>query len=253
MNDRWSGDSDEKKSMIVAKMLNRLLYNLIDRCTKDEGIRDYFHVGVIGYNNEKIGSALENFHPDRDLIPISELAKNPLGFESVTHKVPDSDGNMVDETETEPIWIKPHAFGNTPMCEVLQMAEEVIAGWVRKNPQSFPPIIINITDGDSTDGIPIPNALRIKQIETDNGNALLFNIHISETVSDPIMYPGDSNALPDDFARTLWAMSSVLPPTMQQFARSLNYPITKDSRGYGFNADMEAFSDFLDIGTRPTI
>jgi hypothetical protein len=167
--------------------------------------------------------------------------------------VSDPDGNMVEETETEPIWIKPHAFGNTPMCEVLQLAESVIAGWVRKNPKSFPPIVINITDGDSTDGIPILNAQRIKQIETDNGNALLFNIHISETVSDPIMYPGDSNALPDDFARTLWAMSSVLPPTMQQFARSLHYPITSESRGYGFNADMEAFSDFLDIGTRPTI
>ncbi len=251
MNDGWSNDPDEKKSENVATIINRCLQNLVLKCAKDDGIRDYFHVGVIGYNNANIGSVLKNFDSDRDLIPISELAENPKRIDSISQKVMDMDGNMVNEEVKLPIWVEPYAYGGTPMCAALQLAESVISGWVTKNPKSFPPIVIHITDGESTDGVPILNAQRIKKIETEDGNTLLFNIHISSTISDPIMYPRDPDALPDDFARQLYAMSSHLPPSMQIYAKSLYPNINEKSRGYGFNADISSFSDFLDIGTRP--
>jgi hypothetical protein len=251
MNDGWSNDPNEKKSENVSTTINRCLQNLVLKCAKDDGIRDYFHVGVIGYNNAYIGSALKNFDPNRELIPISELAKNPLRIDSILHKVMDMDGNMVEEQMKLPVWVEPLANGGTPMCAALQLAEAVIYGWVTKNPKSFPPIVIHITDGESTDGNPILNAQRIKKIVTDDGATLLFNVHISSTVSDPIMYARDPDALPDDFARQLYAMSSHLPPSMQPYAKSLGYNINEKSRGYGFNADISSFSDFLDIGTRP--
>lgn len=251
MNDGWSGNPDEKKSVNVARTINGCLENLVLKCTKDDGIRDYFHVGVIGYNSKKIGSALENFDPDRDLIPISEIGNNILRIDTIQSKKMDKNGNMVEVDEDKKIWIEPQAIGGTPMRAALELAESVISGWVTKNPKSFPSIVINITDGESTDGNPIIQAQRIKKIETDDGATLLFNIHISSTVSDPIMYPRDPNGLPDDFARVLYAMSSHLPPTMHPYAKSRGYPITENSRGYGFNADIPAFSDFLDIGTRP--
>jgi uncharacterized protein YegL len=252
MNDGWGRNPDKKKSEEVAMTLNRCIQNLVLKCAKDDGIRDYFHVGVIGYNNEHIGSALKNFDPERDLIPISELADNPLKIDSISTKVIDQDGNMIEEVVKVPIWVVPIAHGGTPMCACLQLAESIVAGWVTKHSTSFPPIVINITDGESTDGNPILPAQRIQKIKTTDGAALLFNIHVSSTISDPIMYPRDPDALPDDYARQLYAMSSHLPPTMYQFARSLGYTITDKTRGYGFNADISSFSDFLDIGTRPT-
>jgi uncharacterized protein YegL len=251
MNDGWGGNPDEKKSEKVAETINRCIQNLVNKCAKDEGIRDYFHVGVIGYNNENIGSALKNFDPERDLIPISELADNPLRHDIISHIDVDQDGNKYEEKVERPIWIVPIAHGGTPMCAALQLAESIVAGWVTKHPKSFPPIVINITDGDSTDGNPILPAKRVQKIKTDNGATLLFNIHISSTISDSIMYPRDPDALPDDFARQLYAMSSHLPLSMYQFAKSLGYPITEKSRGYGFNATISSFSDFLDIGTHP--
>jgi hypothetical protein len=251
MNDGWSNNPDEKKSENVSTIINRCLQNLVLKCAKDDGIRDYFHVGVIGYNNANIGSVLKNFNPDQDLISISELAKNPMRIDTISKKVMDMDGNMVNEEVKLPIWVEPYAYGGTPMCAALQLAESVISSWVSKNPKSFPPIVIHITDGESTDGVPILNAQRIKKIQTDDGATLLFNIHISSTVSDSIMYPRDPDALPDDFARQLYAMSSHLPPSMQVYAKSLYPNINEKSRGYGFNADVSSFSDFLDIGTRP--
>ena len=137
------------------------------------------------------------------------------------------------------------------MCAALTLAESIIAGWVKKYPNSFPPVVINISDGESTDGNPILQALRVQKIASTDGATLLFNIHISSTMSDPIMYPRDPNALPDDFARQLYAMSSYLPPSMQEYAKTFGYHITDNSRGYGFNADIASFSNFLDIGTRP--
>lgn len=251
MNDGWSKDPDEKKSENVAWTINRCLQNLALKCAKDDGIRDYFYIGVIGYNSENVGSALKNFDPDKDLIPISDLAENPLRIDTIVNKVLDQDGNMVEEKVKLPIWVEPFALGGTPMCAALQLAESVLSGWVREHPECFPPILIHVTDGESTDGNPILHAQRIKKIETEDGATLIFNIHISSTISDPIMYPRDPNALPDDFARALYAMSSHLPPSMHPYAKSLGYTINEKSRGYGFNADISSFSDFLDIGTRP--
>jgi hypothetical protein len=41
--------SDRSKAGQVADVLNRTLANLITRCTKSEGTRNYFEIGVIGY------------------------------------------------------------------------------------------------------------------------------------------------------------------------------------------------------------
>ena len=44
-----SGESAKKKADSVADAINRLLQNLVIKCAKEEGIRDFFHLCVIGY------------------------------------------------------------------------------------------------------------------------------------------------------------------------------------------------------------
>jgi hypothetical protein len=46
------------KAEVVADALNRLLTELAIRCAKEEGVRDYFHVAVIGYGGRTAHSAL---------------------------------------------------------------------------------------------------------------------------------------------------------------------------------------------------
>jgi hypothetical protein len=49
MQDPLGGGSGRRKCEEVADAVNRLLSELAIKCAKEEGVRDYFHVAVIGY------------------------------------------------------------------------------------------------------------------------------------------------------------------------------------------------------------
>ena len=86
------GASPEKsKAEGVADALNRLLQNLVLKCAKADGIRDFFHISMIGYGG-RVASAFRGALAGKDLITISELANNPLRVELRTRKVDDGTG-----------------------------------------------------------------------------------------------------------------------------------------------------------------
>jgi hypothetical protein len=47
-------------------------------------------------------------------------------------------------------------------------------------------------------------------------------------------------------------MSSLLPPHLQSVAKQEDYHITAQTRGFGFNVDLVALIQFLNIGTQPS-
>src|SRR5262245_45746635 len=51
MEDQWARESGKSKADSLADIVNRLLMNIVIRCTKEEGVRDYFDIGVIGYGS----------------------------------------------------------------------------------------------------------------------------------------------------------------------------------------------------------
>jgi hypothetical protein len=138
------------------------------------------------------------------------------------------------------------------MCAALRRARSILEPWVLEHPDSFPPIIINITDGESTDGDPSTEAFSLRSLSTRDGNALFFNVHISSRAGSPIELPSDASALPDDYAKTLFHASSVLAPAMISQARLEGMPVTDQSRGFVYNAAIENVIQFLVIGTRPS-
>ena len=88
-------------------------------------------------------------------------------------------------------------------------------------------------------------------LATDDGEALLFNVHLSERRAPSVEFPATDETLPDSFARRLFGMSSALPPHLQSAARQEGYAVEDGTRGFVFNADAAAVIQFLDIGTRP--
>ena len=50
-------ESGQTKAEFVADVLNKTLYQLVIRCTRSEGVRNYFDVGVIGYGGKGVYSA----------------------------------------------------------------------------------------------------------------------------------------------------------------------------------------------------
>jgi hypothetical protein len=245
------GGGGKSKADSVADAINRLLQNLVIKCAKSEGVRDYYEVGVLGYGAE-IGPAFSGPLAGRELVPISEVANQPARVEERTRKVDDGAGGLVDQTVKFPIWFDPVANGATPMCGVLDRAHQIMSGWVSQHAASYPPIVIHITDGESTDGDPLPHAEKLKMLATDDGNLLLFNIHLSQAASQPVLFPESADGLPDPYAQQLFQMSSVLPTRLREAAQNEGYAVGAQPRGFGFNADLVELIRFLDIGTRPS-
>lgn len=245
------GESVRKKADGVADAINRLLQNLVIKCAKSEGVRDYYHVGVIGYGST-VGSAFVGVLAGRELVPVSEIATMPARIEERTKKVDDGAGGLVDQTVKFPIWFDPIANGGTPMCQAFANAQGILSGWFSQHPDCFPPIVINITDGESTDGDPTSAASELKNLASSDGNILLFNVHLSSQRAMPVEFPDSEVGLPDQFAQLLFRMSSSLPGYMRSIAQQEGIFVSDGTRGFVFNGDMVSVIRFLDIGTRPS-
>jgi len=245
------GEPNKQKADQVAVIMNRWLQNLVIKCAKSEGVRDFYYIGVIGYGNS-VGPAFAGSLAEHDLVPISQIADSPMRIEERKKKVDDGAGGLVEQSFKFPIWFDSVANGGTPMCQALSKAKKIVQDWLSKHPSCFPPIVINITDGEATDGNPSEAANEIRELSNADGNVLLFNVHLSSTQADPIEFPDSDSSLPDDFARLLFNMSSILPPHIQNAAKEYENKITEASRGFAFHADGVSLIKFLDIGTRPS-
>jgi len=252
MVDPFGGEeSGRRKADQVADVINRLLQNLIIKCAKQEGVRDYYHIGVIGYGAQ-VGPAFAGSLAGRELVPISEVANNPARIEAREKKVDDGAGGLVDQTVRFPVWFDPVATGGTPMCQALTRAQSIMQGWTSQHAHGFPPLVINISDGEPTDGDPSVPAQSVTQLSSSDGNVLLFNIHISAQSGAPILFPESQETLPDDHARLLFSMSSHLPEFLRTFVQQEGIDVSENTRGFAFQADLVTLIKFLDIGTRPS-
>ena len=251
MQEAWGGESGKNKAEALSTIINRLLQNLVLKCAKSEGVRDYYDVGVIGYG-AAVGPAFSGPLSGKELVPIGEVANQPARVEERTKKVDDGAGGLIDQSIKFPVWFEAIANGGTPMCQAMSRAQSILGRWVTEQPTSFPPIVINITDGQATDGDPAAAANALKDLKTEDGQLLLFNIHVSSRPASPIEFPSDESRLPDDYAKHLFRMSSPLPGYMKTIAIEEGIPVGDSPRGFVFNGDMVSVIRFLDIGTRPT-
>ena len=251
MQEGWAGEAGKNKAEGLSTIINRLLQNLVLKCAKSEGVRDYYDVGVIGYG-ATVGPAFSGTLAGKELVPVGEIANQPARIEERTKKVDDGAGGILDQSIKFPIWFDAVANGGTPMCQAMGRAQSILGRWVTEQPTSFPPIVINITDGQATDGDPAGAANALKDLKTEDGHVLLFNIHVSSTSSSPIEFPSSEAGLPDDYARLLYRMSSPLPDYMKVIASEEGFSIGDSPKGFVFNGDMVSVIRFLDIGTRAT-
>jgi hypothetical protein len=249
MAEPFGAQPDKPKAEGVADGINRLLQNLVLKCAKGDGIRDYFHVGVIGYGG-RVHWALGGKLAGQKLVPISQVANHPLKVEQRTRKVDDGAGGVIEQKFKFPVWFEAIASGRTPMCQAISEATTVLEEFVRRFPASFPPLVINISDGKPTDGHPEVPAARLRGLATSDGNVLILNAHLSSVPTRPVEYPAQESELPDPEALILFRMSSVLPPRFREAAKAEGFRLGEQARGFVFNADLVSVIRFMEIGTR---
>ena len=244
MQDGIKGDPTKKKCDGVAEVVNRFLHSLVIRCTVGMGeVFPYYYVSVIGYG-QAVGPAFVGKYQGVESVCISDLA---LAARVDTRTIQRPEGEERIKTK---VWFDPIANGRTPMCQAFTLAKGVVDKFIGQYPNCYPPMVMNITDGDSTDGNPSAHAEAIKQTQSSNGNSLVFNVHVSSTNAPSIIFPNGENSLGDPYAKMLFRMSSTLPAKMRQISKELRFEIADGAKGFAFNADLTCLTSLLEIGTR---
>ena len=255
MSGALGGQPGLRKMDGAADAVNRILDAISQRCSQGMDVRDYFDIGVITYNTDVTGGArletvLPGTSPERPFLPVSQVV-DAAEMEERQVNEPDGAGGIVEVTRRFPVWLRPKADYGTPMCKALSAASKALQEWTAQHPDSYPPMVINVTDGDATDGNPEHLAQEIMALGTSDGSVLIYNAHLSEMSAMPSQYPSEEGDVPpDEYAARMFRMSSVFPEPVVKLAASMDLPVTEGSRGYVYNADMVALVQFLDIGTR---
>ena len=225
MNDKMA--TGKSKADFVADVLNKTIYTLVTNCTKADGVRNYFDIGVIGYGGNGAGPGLGGALAGTTIHAITAVANLPLWVEDRTRLEDNGAGGVLERRIKFPVWFDAVSSGGTPMCVALTKAAEAVVAWADSHPNSYPPTILHVTDGESTDGDPENVASALKQISTNDGECLVFNIHVSTQHGGTIQFPNSDTGLPDTYAKLLFRMSSVFPPHVAKLATDKGYNIPK--------------------------
>jgi hypothetical protein len=76
----------------------------------------------------------------------------PARVEERIKKSDDGAGGILEQKIRMPVRFDPTAEGGTP--NGIAQAQSLVQRWLEQHPDCFPPVVIHITDGESTDGAP---------------------------------------------------------------------------------------------------
>ncbi len=245
------------KAQVVAGSVNMIICELINRCRRETGYRDYFDVAALGYSGDGVKSLL----PDAGnaFMSLGELA-GKVRREKVVYKdriLPD--GKIVTSVSRLKVWVEPYACGPTPMAEAMDKAAGLASEWCERHRglNCFPPIVINITDGESSDADDSTiekMADKIRAISSGDGNVLFFNTHITtDKDTAPVLFPSRESDLPDKkYANLLYRISSELPDIYHDAIHSVGGCGADGCSGHramSYNASLANLVSVLNIGT----
>jgi len=245
------------KAEAVAMIVNETLREILNRCQKTDTIRDYFDIALLGYGkrSEQDVFAWSGALKGKKFVKPSELKQFFLREEEVvTEKT--VRGNVILDKKTIKTWLEPVAEGLTPMNYALNTAASILEEWIvlHRGKDVFPPVVINISDGEATDAKEaelLESAQRIKKLRTTDGNVLLMNVHLSDADGNPVLFPNNADMLPeDDYAELLFNMSSEMPVRFNKdIAGITNIDSNGIYVGMAFNADANKLIQMMQIGT----
>lgn len=243
------------KAEAVAAIANDLVFELIERARRSDGVRDYYDIAVLGYSGD---DEVRSLLPEGEkLVPVSVLAAREVPVRTEIAEFRQPDGSIALREIPAPAWIEPHAAGQTPMCEALRTARDLLSEWTARtvNAESFPPVVFNITDGEATDCDEEElraAAEQLRSLRTADGNVLLINIHLAaDDTGRTLFFPSEQEAgAPNRYAALLYDCSSRMPAVFDDAIREAKGPgALPPFRGMSFNASTTELVAMLNIGS----
>ena len=244
----------------VARIVNHQLNELVLRCIKGSETRDYYDIAIIGYG-ENAYSGWKGELEGRDFVKPPELKEHL--YKKITTKKETRTRKGVKVVEIEEVqWIEAEATeGWTRVHHAFEKAKGLLDEWMEKHHDKdcYPPTIINITDGEfngATKEYVLQQANELKSMFTNDGNVILFNIHISANKAVCVTCPASKDEVSfSSLATTMYEMSSLLPMRYSDRIADLRGDGTPNNRytAMSINADMSTLIQLMDIGTPTNI
>ncbi|MBP3680227.1 MAG: DUF4433 domain-containing protein, partial [Bacteroidaceae bacterium] len=244
----------------VARIVNHQINELVLRCIKSNEVRHYYDIAVIGYA-QNVYSGWNGTLSGRDFVSPEELKNNPFKKIITREEKRTRKGVVVKEVEKVQ-WLEARHDGSwTHVHKAFGRAKELLDEWMKKyhDKDCYPPTIINITDGEfngATKEEVLQEANELKSMFTNDGNVILFNIHISANKGLSLSCPLSKDELKgNSYATTLFEMSSLLPLRYNAPISNIRKDSDMDARhvAMAVNADMSTLIQLMDIGTPTNI
>lgn len=245
----------------VARIVNNQINELVLRCIKTNEVRYYYDIAVIGYGDDA-SYGWKGTLAGRKFVSPEELKNNP--FKKITVKEEKRTRKGVELKEVEKVqWVEPVAAGKyTRAHKAFAMAKDLLDKWMKEHHEKdcYPPTIINITDG-AFNGILNPRevntqlANELKALFTNDGNVLLWNIHVTPDNQEQILLPISKTELNEDkYSEWLYDMSSLLPSRYNQPIGDLRGDAENTRHvAMATNTDLSTLIQLMDIGTPTNI
>lgn len=252
------GESKEKATE-VARVVNQFIEEIILTCQRTDIIKDYFEILILSYGkldengNSTVSTAWDGPLSGKTWVTVNELRNSSLRKEIIEVPNPKPFGPRILKEEMN-VWIEPCAEGLTPMRKAFEVCTEYLQEWVSRHPNSFPPMIFNITDGEVSD---IENyselseaADQLKAIATTDGNALLFNLLLVDNTEEKREFPSIADRElfeQNEYEAALFDVSSFIPVNLKkELPETRNIPDEIKALVLG---SLDMVIGFLNIGT----
>ena len=221
----------------IQNAVNANIADTIELCTnRRQEIQDAVHFACLGYAAGSVTSLLPDTSVESPVLRASQLAHLHLGVDMI-------DGQSV------PRYIVCSGKGNTPQKLAYRRAAETIERWLESHPNASRVIVLDIGDGESTDGDPCPEAESIRRIRTIGGDAILFAVNLCAGEHQGVIFPASESELDSDAAVRLFRMASSLPDEMIQFARAAGLEAPERAKALTVNAPVSATRALLAVGS----
>lgn len=243
----------------VARIVNNQINELVLRCVKMGDTRHYYDIAVIGYG-EKAYSGWQGELEGRDFVTPEELKNHPYTKIVTRKETRTRKGLQIKEVE-QVQWVSARHDGNwTHVHKAFEKAKTLLDSWLAEHHEHdcYPPTIINVTDGvfnGTTRENLVQQANELKAMFTNDGNILLWNIHITPNHLEQILLPVSKDELKaDKYSELLYDMSSLLPERYNRPISDLRGDNTNERHvAMTTNTDMSTLIQLMDIGTPTNI
>lgn len=237
---------------VATKKVNRFIDWLIQKAFDGDAPKNFCFVSVIGYNRD-VNYLCSGW--------LKDLDANPLRIDNIKKVMSDGAGGIVEVDVQQPVWVEVAKRGGASnMLGAFQLAKGIIQKWIKYNPQCSVPAVINFSNG-------IPHyggkevceciketaklAKEIMSISNDDGNVLLFNVHVDKLKCDTTMFPKDRSELKQENAQFLFDISSEIPTSLMANMKDMGYDYERGKLREGDLSELTGaygYSDNLDYG-----